>query len=307
MRKLLTSVFQTKAKAMGFILGVRRSADHGQVSGLARLPQSLRMVAALLTLVFGAAAYAEEQSITLASTTSTQASGFFDYLLPIVKQETGIDVKVVAVGTGAALKMAEKGDADVLLVHDKVGEMKFVNAGFGVDRRELMYNDFVIVGPKQDAAGIRGEKDATKALRAIGERREQFASRADDSGTHRAEMRLWEAAGVDARAASGSWYKELGAGMGATLNTAAALNAYTLTDRATWLTFQNRGELELLVEGDPRLFNQYSVILVNPRRYPHVKADAAKAFADFLTSAKGQEVIGRYVVADTVLFIPNFK
>ncbi len=259
------------------------------------------------TLAMTESAKAEDSFITIASTTSTQASGFFEYFLPLAQASTGIAVRVIAVGTGQALKIAEKGDADLLLVHDKPGEMKFVNAGFGIDRREVMFNDFVFVGPNTDPAGIRGNSDAAAVLKAIGDQRAPFLSRADDSGTHRAELRLWDAAGIDARAASGTWYKELGAGMGATLNTAAALNSYTLTDRATWLTFQNRGELELLAEGDPRLFNQYSLILVNPRRYPHVKAAAARKFMDYMTSAAGQVAIGRYVVANTVLFTPNYQ
>lgn len=266
----------------------------------------LPLLALVATLVGLPRAHAESEFITLASTTSTQASGFFDYFLPLAQAKTGIEVRVVAVGTGQALKLGEKGDCDALLVHDRPGEMKFVNAGFGVDRRELMYNDFVVVGPKADPAGIRGNKDAAQVLQAIGTTKATFVSRADDSGTHRAELRLWDAARVDARAASGSWYKELGAGMGATLNTAAALDAYTLSDRATWLTFKNRGDLELLAEGDPRLFNQYSTILVNPRRFAHVKFEAAKKFVDFLTSAEGQQLIGAYKVAGTVLFVPNY-
>jgi tungstate transport system substrate-binding protein len=249
----------------------------------------------------------DEAFITLASTTSTQASGFFDYFLPLVKEKTGIEVRVVAVGTGQALKLGEKGDADVLLVHDKPGELKFVNAGFGVDRRELMFNDFVIVGPASDPAGVKGMSDAVAALKKIGDSKAIFTSRADDSGTHRAELRLWDGAHVDVRSASGTWYKELGASMGAALNTSAALNAYTLSDRATWLTFQNRGDLTLLVEGDPNLFNQYSVILVSPRRHPHVKYTEALAFADFMTSADGQRLISEYKVGETVLFKPNYQ
>ena len=266
--------------------------------------RNLRVAVCLLGIATSVGA-ADDQFITLASTTSTQASGFFDYLLPIVKQKLGFDVRVVAVGTGQALKLGEKGDADVLLVHDKAGEMKFVNAGFGVERREVMYNDFVLIGPVADPAGISVASDAVVALANIGKQRALFVSRADDSGTHRAELRLWDLTKVDYRSASGTWYKELGAGMGATLNTASAMNAYTLSDRATWLTFQNRGDLKLLYAGDPRLFNQYSVILVNPRRYPQLKTDLARQFADFMCSAEGQQVIGAYKVADTVLFTPN--
>ena len=266
--------------------------------------RNLRVAVCLLGIATSVGA-ADDQFITLASTTSTQASGFFDYLLPIVKQKLGFDVRVVAVGTGQALKLGEKGDADVLLVHDKAGEMKFVNAGFGVERREVMYNDFVLIGPVADPAGISVASDAVVALANIGKQRALFVSRADDSGTHRAELRLWDLTKVDYRSASGTWYKELGAGMGATLNTASAMNAYTLSDRATWLTFQNRGDLKLLYAGDPRLFNQYSVILVNPRRYSQLKTDLARQFADFMCSAEGQQVIGAYKVADTVLFTPN--
>lgn len=251
------------------------------------------------------AAFAADPSITLASTTSTQASGFFDYFLPIVRARTGIDVRVVAVGTGQALKLGERGDADVVLVHDKIGEMKFVNAGFGIERREVMYNDFVLIGPSADPAAIRALTDPVAALAAVARSKSVFVSRADDSGTHRAELRLWEQAKTDVRAGSGTWYKELGAGMGATLNTAAALGAYTLSDRATWLTFHNRGELELLVSGDERLFNQYSVILVNPRRYPEIKVDLARQFADFMCSADGQATIAAYQIENTVLFKPN--
>ena len=199
---------------------------------------------------------AGDQFITLASTTSTQNSGLFDYLLPIFQQETGIEVRVVAVGTGQAIKLAEKGDADVLLVHDRPAEMKLVQQGYGVDRRELMYNDFVIVGPTADPAGVRGGRDAVQALAAIARAQAPFVSRADDSGTHRQELRLWDEARLDPRTWSGKWYKEVGAGMGATLNTAAGISAYTLTDRATWMNFKNRAQLEILIENDPRLFNQ---------------------------------------------------
>ena len=265
----------------------------------------IRLTVGLLLGLVASAWAADAPYITLASTTSTQASGFFDYFLPIAKQKLGFDVRVIAVGTGQALKLGEKGDADVVMVHDKAGEMKFVNAGFGIERREIMYNDFVLVGPSADPAGIGAATDAVAALSNIGQQRALFVSRADDSGTHRAELRLWDLTKVDYRSASGTWYKELGAGMGATLNTASALNAYTLSDRATWLTFQNRGELKLLYAGDPRLFNQYSVILVNPRRYSQLKTDLARQFADFMCSAEGQQVIGAYKVADTVLFMPN--
>ncbi|MFH0343601.1 MAG: substrate-binding domain-containing protein [Chromatiales bacterium] len=249
---------------------------------------------------------AADQFITLASTTSTQASGFFDYFLPIFQAKSGIEVRVVAVGTGQALKLGEKGDADVLLVHDKAGELKFVKQGYGVDRREVMYNDFILVGPATDpAGGIRGMTDATGAMKRIAKVKAPFVSRGDDSGTHRTELRLWGAADVDVKAASGTWYKDVGAGMGATLNTAAGLNAYTLSDRATWLTFKNRADLTLLVEGDPQLFNQYSVILVNPSRHKHVKKEAGLAFMDFMVSPQGQQAIGSYQVQGQTLFKPN--
>ena len=248
---------------------------------------------------------AADQFITLASTTSTQASGFFDYFLPIFQAKSGIEVRVVAVGTGQALKLGEKGDADVLLVHDKAGELKFVKQGYGVDRREVMYNDFILVGPATDPAGIRGMTDATEAMKRIAGVKAPFVSRGDDSGTHRTELRLWGAADVDVKAASGTWYKDVGAGMGATLNTAAGLNAYTLADRATWLTFKNQADLMLLVEGDPQLFNQYSVILVNPSRHKHVKKEAGLAFMDFMVSPEGQQAIGSYQVQGQKLFKPD--
>ncbi len=270
-----------------------------------RLLWRLTLLAVIMVLALPLKAV--EQFITLASTTSTQASGFFDYFLPLFKKKTGIEVRVVAVGTGQALKLGEKGDADVVLVHDKAGERKFIREGYGVDRREVMYNDFVLVGPKSDPAGVRGLKEAVQALKKIAGRQALFVSRGDDSGTHRLELRLWEQAGVDVKAASGSWYKDVGAGMGAILNTAAGLNAYTLSDRATWLTFKNRAELTLLVEGDPQLFNQYSVILVNPNRHKHVKKEAGLAFMDFITSPEGQEIIAAFKVEGQTLFYPNAK
>ena len=260
---------------------------------------------ALCLLFQGAGAAEPGAYITLASTTSTQASGFFDYFLPKFQEKTGIEVRVIAVGTGQALKLGENGDADVLLVHDKAGEMKFVKQGYGVDRREVMYNDFVIVGPASDPAGIAGSTDAVAVLGKIAAAKLTFLSRADDSGTHRAELRLWDEAKVNVRAASGTWYKELGAGMGATLNTAAGLGAYTITDRATWLSFKNRADLVLLTQGDARLFNQYATILVNPGRHKHVKVTEARAFMDYLVSAEGQEAIGAYQVGGEILFHPN--
>ena len=261
--------------------------------------------ALILWLGVFASASAAERFITLASTTSTQASGLFDYLLPKFTEKTGIEVRVVAVGTGQALKLGEKGDADVLLVHDPAGEERFVKQGYGVDRRPVMYNDFVIVGPAADPAHIKGGRDAVAAFKAIAQAKATFLSRGDDSGTHRQELRLWETAGIDVKSASGTWYKELGAGMGAALNTAAGLDGYTLSDRATWLSFKNRARLMLLVEGDPKLYNQYSVILVNPDRHPEVKADDARGFMDWLTSPAGQQAIGSFTVEGQVLFHPN--
>jgi tungstate transport system substrate-binding protein len=243
--------------------------------------------------------------IILASTTSTQASGFFEYFLPKFTEIAGIEVRVIAVGTGQALKLGENGDTDVLLVHDTAGELEFVRQGHGVDRREVMYNDFVLVGPKSDPAGIAGSSDAVAALRRIAAARSTFLSRADDSGTHRAELRLWAEARIDVRAASGTWYKELGAGMGATLNTAAGMGAYTMTDRATWLRFRNRADLVLITQGDSRLNNQYATILVNPARHAHVKVAEARAFMDYLVSPEGQEAIGAYWIGGETLFFPN--
>ena len=263
------------------------------------------IVVALL-LGFLHAATAEENVITMSSTTSTQASGFFDYYLPLVKKATGVEVRVIAVGSGQALKLGEQGDADVLLVHDKAGELAFVDAGYGEDRREVMYNDFIVVGPASDPAHINGQKDVVAALKAIAEAKSPFASRADDSGTHRTELRLWALAEVDARAASGTWYKELGTGMGETLNTTVGLEGYTLSDRATWLTFGNRGSLRVLVEGDPRLFNQYSLILVSHKKHPHVKTEAARLFVDYMTSAEGQAAIAAFKVGAESPFKPNY-
>jgi tungstate transport system substrate-binding protein len=250
---------------------------------------------------------AAERFITVASTTSTQDSGLFDHLLPLFTQKTGIAVRVVAKGTGQAIKEAQNGDADVLFVHDKASEEKFVAAGFGVKRFDVMYNDFVIVGPAGDPAGIRGLRDAPAALAKIAAAGTPFASRGDDSGTHKAELRLWKEAGVDVAAASGGWYRETGSGMGPTLNTAAGMAAYALADRGTWLSFKNKGDLEILVEGDSRLFNQYGVILVNPERHPHVKAAEGQAFVDWLVSPEGQQAIGDFKIEGQQLFFPNHQ
>lgn len=261
-----------------------------------------------LTLVFGVwAAVAAEAGtfITLASTTSTDNSGLLDAILPDFTAESGIAVRVVAVGTGQALRLARNGDADVLLVHDRASEDRFVADGWGVERHAVMHNDFVIVGPKADPAQVRGIGDVGSALARIADQRSPFVSRGDDSGTHKAELRLWQAARRDPAASSGGWYRETGAGMGATLNTAAAMGAYVFVDRGTWLAFKNRLELEILVVGDPRLLNPYGIILVNPKRHPHVKADAGQAFIDWLISARGQRAIGRFRVNGDVLFIPD--
>jgi tungstate transport system substrate-binding protein len=262
-------------------------------------------VLALAALLLAQSATAAERFITLASTTSTQDSGLFDHLLPRFTARTGIEVRVVAVGTGQAIKLAENGDADVLLVHAKQAEEDFVAAGFGVKRLDVMYNDFVVVGPAADPAGVRGSSDSVAALRAIAARQAVFLSRGDDSGTHKAELKLWEKAGIDVKAASGTWYRETGSGMGATLNTAAAMPAYTLADRATWLAFANKADLAIVVEGDELLFNQYGVTLVNPARHPHLKAADGQAFIDWLVSAEGQAAIAAYAIGGQQLFFPN--
>ena len=234
-----------------------------------------------------------QKSITVASTTSTEQSGLFKHLLPRFTDKTGIEVKVVAVGTGQALDIGRRGDADVVFVHDRAAEEKFVAAGFATKRQGVMYNDFVIVGPKSDPAKAAG-KDVLAALRRIAQRKAPFISRGDKSGTHAAELRYWKDAGVDLNAAKGEWYKEIGQGMGPALNTASAQDAYVLADRGTWLSFRNRGDLAVLVEGDQRLFNQYGVMLVDPAKHPHVKAAEGRAFIDWLVSPEGQTAIGEY-------------
>ena len=261
---------------------------------------------AMLVLAAGGAwpAAAQERFIVVASTTSTQDSGLFGHLLPIFKARTNIEVRVVALGTGQALATARKGDADVVFVHDKVAEEKFVADGFGVKRFEVMYNDFVIVGPKSDPAKARG-KDVIEGLRKIAAARAPFASRADKSGTHAAEMRYWKAAGIDPTVDKTTWYRETGSGMGPTLNTAAGMNAYALADRGTWLSFKNRGELEIVVEGDKRLFNQYGVMLVNPAKHAHVKKEAGQRFVDWVISPEGQKAIAAYRIGGEQLFFPN--
>jgi tungstate transport system substrate-binding protein len=230
-------------------------------------------------------AQAQDRFITVASTTSTEQSGLFKHLLPVFEKKTGIQVRVVALGTGQALDMARRGDADVVFVHDRVAEEKFIAEGFGVRRFEVMYNDFVLVGPRDDPARIAGGKDILAACKRIAAAKVPFASRGDKSGTHAAELRLWKAAGIDPQSGKGSWYRETGSGMGPTLNTASAMNAYAFTDRGTWLSFRNRGELVIAVEGDRRLFNQYGAMLVNPARHAHVKKELGQTFVDWLVSA----------------------
>lgn len=246
-----------------------------------------------------------ERHIVVASTTSTENSGLFKHILPLFEKETGISVRVVAVGTGQALKLAERGDADVLFVHHKPSEEAFVANGFGVARQDVMYNDFVIVGPKNDPAGTKNAETAAEALGKIAAAQSVFASRGDDSGTHKKERSLWKSAGVDIDAESGTWYRETGSGMGATLNTASGLGAYALSDRATWISFQNKGDLAILVEGDPALFNQYGIILVNPAKHPHVKADDGQRFIDWVVGDAGQKAIAAFKVDGQQLFFPN--
>jgi tungstate transport system substrate-binding protein len=251
-------------------------------------------------------ALTENPFIIVQSTTSTENSGLFNHILPKFKEmKTGIDVRVVAVGTGQALKNAENGDGDVVLVHSKPDEEKFVEEGHGVERQDVMYNDFVIVGPSADRVQIGGMKDAAASLRKIAEAKEPFVSRGDNSGTHKAEIALWEEAGIDPKPASGSWYREAGSGMGPTLNTAVGMHAYTLADRGTWLSFANKGDFKVLVEGDPKLFNQYGVILVNPEKHPRVKAKEGQAFIDWITGAEGQAAIASYKINGEQLFFPN--
>jgi tungstate transport system substrate-binding protein len=253
----------------------------------------------------GALAGAQEQSIVVASTTSTRDSGLFDHILPLFATKTGIDVRVVAQGTGQALDAGRRGDADVVLVHAREQEEKFVRQGFGVRRFDVMYNDFVLIGPRGDPAGINGSPDVAAALTSIQSKKAVFVSRGDKSGTHFAELGLWKAAGVDVAAMKEPWYKEIGQGMGAALNTASAMNAYVLSDRATWLAFKNRGELEILVEGDERLFNQYGVMLVNPARHASVKAEPGQRFIDWLISPEGQQAIAEYKIDGQQPFFSN--
>lgn len=264
-----------------------------------------RLLIAAASLAIAGSALAQDKSIVVASTTSTQDSGLFGHILPMFKAKTGIDVKVVAQGTGQALDTARRGDADVVFVHAKPAEEKFLSEGFGVKRYPVMYNDFILIGPKSDPAGIKGSKDIVAALGAIKAKGADFISRGDKSGTHQAELNLWKVAGIDIAKDKGPWYKEIGQGMGAALNTASASNAYVLADRGTWLSFKNRGDLAIAVEGDKRLFNQYGVMLVNPAKHPSVKKDLGQQFIDWLVSSEGQKAIADYKINGEQLFYPN--
>ena len=257
-------------------------------------------------LIATAPVAAGERFITLASTTSTENSGLFGHLLPIFTADTTVEVRVVAHGTGQAIRLAQNGDADVLLVHHRPSEEKFIADGYGVERRNVMYNDFVIVGPREDPAKIRGLHNVAEALSAIAQTHSLFISRGDDSGTHKTELRLWQSAAVDVNAASGSWYRDAGSGMGATLNIATAIGAYSLSDRAAWIAFRNKANLVVVVEEDARLFNQYGVIAVNPQRHPHVKPEDAQRFVEWLTSAKGQAAINAFKIDGQQLFFANY-
>lgn len=266
-------------------------------------------IAAILAFSLGTAAaphaHAADKYITVASTTSTANSGLFDFILPKFTEKTGIEVRVVAVGTGKAIKLAQNGDADVLFVHHKPSEEKFVKEGYGVKRSDVMYNDFVMVGPKSDPAGVKATKTAAAGLKKIAGVNAPFASRGDNSGTNKKELELWKGAGVDPTDASNKWYSATGSGMGATLNVASGMNAYSLTDRATWLKFKNKGDLEIVLEGDPVLFNQYGIILVNPKKHPHVKVDLGQAFIDWTIGKEGQGLINEYKILGNQAFFAN--
>ncbi|HEX2020335.1 MAG TPA: extracellular solute-binding protein [Aurantimonas sp.] len=268
-------------------------------------PRLAFLGAAFLAAITLGPAAAQDQTITVASTTSTQDSGLFDYILPLFEAESGVTVNVVAQGTGQALETGRRGDADVVFVHAMPQEEQFVADGFGVERFDVMYNDFVLIGPASDPAGVAGTQDIAAALQAIEASQSAFVSRGDKSGTHSAELRLWKDAGIDIEAAKGDWYREIGQGMGAALNAAAGMDAYVLADRGTWLSFGNRGDLDVLVEGDRRLFNQYGVMLVSADKHPHVKTEAGQAFVDWLISDEGQSAIADYKIDGQQLFFPN--
>ena len=261
---------------------------------------------AAAAVLSGAPVSAQDKSIVVSSTTSTQDSGLFGHILPLFKQKTGIEVKVIAQGTGQALDTGRRGDADVVFVHAKSAEEKFLAEGQGVKRYPVMYNDFVLIGPKSDPAGVKGMKDVAKALQMIKDKQAPFISRGDRSGTHLAELALWNKnAGIDIEKEKGPWYKSIGQGMGAALNTASASNAYVLSDRGTWISFKNKGDLVIAVEGDKRLFNQYGVMLVNPEKHPNVKKDLGQQFIDWLVSPEGQKAIANYKINGEQLFYPN--
>ena len=268
--------------------------------------RTVMVAAALATAILTTPVCAQDKSIVVSSTTSTQDSGLFGHILPLFKEKTGIDVKVIAQGTGQALDTGRRGDSDVVFVHAKSAEEKFLAEGEGVKRHPVMYNDFVLIGPKSDPAGIKGMKDVAKALTTIKDKQADFISRGDRSGTHIAELALWNKdAGIDIEKEKGPWYKSIGQGMGAALNTAGASNGYVLSDRGTWLSFKNKGDLQILVEGDKRLFNQYGVMLVNPAKHPNVKKELGQAFIDWLISPDGQKAIANYKINGEQLFYPN--
>jgi len=267
--------------------------------------RSLIAALALGAIVITSPGHAQDKSIVVASTTSTQDSGLFEYLLPLFKKKTGITVKVVAQGTGQALDTGRRGDADVVWVHAKSAELKFLAEGQGVKRYPVMYNDFVLIGPKTDPAGIKDMKDVAKAFQTIKAKQASFISRGDRSGTNIAELKLWKDAGIDIDKDKGPWYKAIGQGMGAALNTAGASNAYVLSDRGTWIHFKNKGDLQILVEGDKRMFNQYGVMLVSPAKHPNVKKDLGQEFIDYLISPEGQKDIANYKINGEQLFYPN--
>jgi len=264
-------------------------------------------LATLAAVAAAPSAQAQDKSIVVASTTSTEQSGLFGHILPEFTRKTGIAVKVVALGTGQALDTGRRGDADVVFVHDRVAEDKFVAEGFGVERRDVMYNDFVLIGPKADPAKVAGGKDVAAALKKIADAQAPFVSRGDKSGTHAAELRYFKDAGVDPTTGRGGWYRETGSGMGPALNTASSMNAYILADRGTWLSFKNRGDLAIVVEGDQKLFNPYGVMLVNPAKHPHVKKAEGMAFIDWIVSPEGQASIASYKVGGEQLFFPSAK
>jgi tungstate transport system substrate-binding protein len=263
------------------------------------------LLALAASVALGASTFAQDKTIVVASTTSTQDSGLFGHILPLFKANTGIEVKVVAQGTGQALDTGRRGDADVVFVHAKPAEEKFLEEGQGVRRYPVMYNDFVLIGPNSDPAGVKGTKDIVAALTALKDKKIAFISRGDWSGTHQAELNLWKIAGIDIQAEKGPWYRDIGQGMGAALNMASATNAYVLSDRGTWLSFKNKGDLVIVVEGDKRLFNQYGVMLVNPEKHPTVKKELGQQFIDWLISSEGQKAIADYKIDGEQLFYPN--